>query len=196
MRSLRIRYSSSSNSRWVSSIARSPRVTSWVSAFSDQVADAQRRRAARGAAAQQRAHPRQQLLALEGLDEVVVGAGVEALHARLQRVAGGEDQDRHVVVARAALRATSRPSTSGRPRSRITRSGANACACSSAVGAVGGGAHLVALHAQRALQRLGDVLVVLDDEDAGGTGEVVHIGDLIVVGLTVAGPNDAASGSM
>ena len=44
-----------------------------------------------------------------------------------------------------------------------------------AVGAVGGGAHLVALHAQRALQRLGDVVVILDDEHAGGTGEVVHI---------------------
>ena len=31
IRSLRIRYSSSSNSRWVSSTGRSPRVTSWVS---------------------------------------------------------------------------------------------------------------------------------------------------------------------
>ena len=36
MRSLRIRYSSSSNSRWVSSTARSPRTTSWVSAFRDR----------------------------------------------------------------------------------------------------------------------------------------------------------------
>src|ERR1700722_1989890 len=46
-----------------------------------EVADAQRGRAARGAAAQQRAQAREQLLTLEGLDEVVVGARVEPLHA-------------------------------------------------------------------------------------------------------------------
>ena len=37
-------------------------------------------------------------------------------------------------------------------------------------GAVARDAHLVALHPQRALERLGDVLVVLDDEDAGCAG--------------------------
>ena len=81
MRSLRIRYSSSSNSRWVSSIARSPRATSWVSGLSDRSATTSEARAARRAAAQQRAQAGQQLLALERLDEVVVGAGVEALDA-------------------------------------------------------------------------------------------------------------------
>src|SRR5436189_1209243 len=39
-----------------------------------QVADHERRRAARWPAAQERPQPRQQLLALEGLDEVIVGA--------------------------------------------------------------------------------------------------------------------------
>ncbi len=39
---------------------------------------------------------------------------------------------------------------------------------------VGGRAHLVSLHAQRALERLGDVLVVLDDEHPWCAGEVVH----------------------
>ena len=34
--------------------------------------------------------------------------------------------------------------------------------------AVAGDAHLVALHPQRALQHLGDLLVVLDNEDAHG----------------------------
>jgi hypothetical protein len=40
---------------------------------------------------------------------------------------------------------------------------------------VAGGAHLIALHAQRALERLGDVLVILDDQYARGAGEVVHV---------------------
>ena len=63
-----------------------------------EVADAQRGHPARRAAAQQRAHAREQLLALERLDEVVVGADVEPLHARLQRVARGQHQDRRVVA--------------------------------------------------------------------------------------------------
>ena len=50
-------------------------------------------------------------------------------------------------------------------------------------GAIGGGAHLVALHPQGALERLGDVLVVLDDEDAGCTGKVIHELDLYVTGV-------------
>ena len=98
MRSLRIRYSSSSNSRWVSSIgALAARDLVGVD-VEREIADAQGSRAARRAAAQQGAHPREQLLALERLDEIVVGARVETLYAGLERVARGEDQDRHVVV--------------------------------------------------------------------------------------------------
>src|SRR4051795_1391150 len=62
-----------------------------------QVGDDERRAAPRGPAAQQRAQPGEQLLALERLDEVVVGARVEALDARLDRVARGQHEDRHVV---------------------------------------------------------------------------------------------------
>ena len=40
----------------------------------------------------------EQLLQVERLDEVVVGAGVEALDAGVDRVARGEHQDRHVAV--------------------------------------------------------------------------------------------------
>src|ERR671921_1422290 len=54
-----------------------------------QVRHAQGRHAARGAAPQQRAHAGEQLLALERLDQVVVGADVQSLDARLQRVARG-----------------------------------------------------------------------------------------------------------
>src|SRR5215207_8726792 len=63
-----------------------------------EVPDAQRRHAAGRAAAQERAHAGQQLLALERLDEVVVRADVEALHARVERVARGEHEDRGVVL--------------------------------------------------------------------------------------------------
>src|SRR3954466_7509973 len=56
-----------------------------------QVRHPQRRHPARRALARQRAHPRQQLLALEGLAEVADGADVEALDARVKRVARGQD---------------------------------------------------------------------------------------------------------
>src|SRR3954454_5070462 len=63
-----------------------------------QVADPQRRHPAGRPAPQERAHPRQQLLALERLDQVIVGPDVEPLHAGLERIAGGQDQDRRVVL--------------------------------------------------------------------------------------------------
>src|SRR3954451_24957953 len=57
-----------------------------------------RRHPARRPPPQQRAHAREQLLSLERLDEVVVGADVEALDARVECVARGEDEDRRVVL--------------------------------------------------------------------------------------------------
>ena len=48
-----------------------------------------------GRAAQQRAHARQHLLEMEGLGDVIVGAGVEALHLVAPAVARGEHQHRH-----------------------------------------------------------------------------------------------------
>ena len=43
--------------------------------------------------------------------------------------------------------------------------------------AVGGGANVVALHAQGALENLGDLVVVLDDEHTGWTGVIAHADD-------------------
>ena len=63
-----------------------------------QVADDDVGASARRAAPQQGAHAREQLVALERLDEIVVGARVEALDASVDGVAGGEDQDRDVAV--------------------------------------------------------------------------------------------------
>src|SRR5215217_3181907 len=62
-----------------------------------EVADAQRGHAARRAPAQQRAQPCEQLLALERLDEVVVGPDVESLDTGVERVARGQHEDRSVV---------------------------------------------------------------------------------------------------
>ena len=47
-----------------------------------------------GGAAQQRAQPRQHLLHVEGLGDIIVGAGVEALDLVAPAVARGEDQHR------------------------------------------------------------------------------------------------------
>src|SRR5919107_4220304 len=63
-----------------------------------EVADDERRAPVRRPAAQERAQAREQLLALEGLDEVVVGARVEALDARLDCVARREHEDRDVAL--------------------------------------------------------------------------------------------------
>ena len=48
-----------------------------------------------GGAAQQRADPRQHFLEMKRLGDIVVGAGVEALHLVAPAVARGEDQHRH-----------------------------------------------------------------------------------------------------
>ena len=48
-----------------------------------------------GRAAQQRAHPRQHFFEMKRLRDVIVGAGVEALHLVAPAVARGEHQHRH-----------------------------------------------------------------------------------------------------
>ena len=48
-----------------------------------------------GGAAHQRPQPRQHLLHMERLGDVIVGAGVDALDLVAPPVAGGQDQDRH-----------------------------------------------------------------------------------------------------
>ena len=139
-----------------------------------EIADAQRRHAARRAAPQQRAHAREQLLALERLDEVVVGADVEALDARLQRVAGGEHQDRRVVavVAQAlgdidAVQPRQTEVEDDDVRQERVR-------LVEPAHAVRGELDLIALEAQRALEDLRDLLVVFDDEHADGTTGGFH----------------------
>ncbi len=65
-----------------------------------QIAVADGRIAASRLAANQRPHARAEFVEIERLDEVIVCAGVEALHAVGHRIARGDDQHRQRVAAR------------------------------------------------------------------------------------------------
>ena len=138
-----------------------------------QVADGERRLAARRPAAQQRAQPRQQLLALERLDQVVVGAGVEPLDPRLDRVARGQHEDRDVVGAPQRLGHLD-PVEPRQPEVEDHQVGQEGVGEVERADPVAGDLDVVALHPQRALEDLGDRVVVLDDQDPGGAFEIVH----------------------
>jgi len=66
-----------------------------------------------------------QLLQREGLDEVVVGAGVEAGDAVGHGIARGEHEHRRLVAVGAHAPETSRPSTTGIDTSRTIASNAS-----------------------------------------------------------------------
>ena len=149
----------------MSSISRSPRVDLAGVGVEAQVADHERGAAARRTAAHQRAHPREQLLALERLHEVVVGAGVEALDAVVELAAGGEDQDRHVGLG-AQPPADLDPVEAGQAEVEDDQVGDELLRGPQRLDPVDRGADLVALLAQGAAQDVGDRLVVLDHEHA------------------------------
>ena len=161
----------------VSSISRSPRLHLAGVGVEREVADLERGGAARRPAAQQRPDPRQQLLALEGLDQVVVGAAVEAVDAVLGLGPGGQHQDRHVAVG-AQAPADLDAVEPGQAEVEDDQVGDEAGGDVERLDAVGGGADLVALVAQRAAQDVGDLGVVLDDQDAAA--------DLFSVSVSIA----------
>src|SRR3954453_4822279 len=134
----------------------------------DQVGHAQRRHAARWPAPQQRAHAREQLLPLERLDKVVVGAHVEPLDARVQRVARGEHEDRRVVLVAPQLPRDLDAIHAREPEVEHDQVGEERLRVVQRLRAVARQLDVVALHAQRALEDLGELLGVLDDEHADG----------------------------
>jgi hypothetical protein len=134
-----------------------------------QVGHPERRHSARRPPPQQRAHAREQLLALERLDQVVVGADVESFHARVQRVARGQHEDRRVVLVAAQLARDLDAVHPGETQVQNDQVGEEGLGVIQGLRAVVGELHVVALHAQRALEDLGDLLIVLDDEYADGT---------------------------
>src|SRR4051812_36871968 len=134
----------------------------------DEVAYLHRGGATRGTAPQQRPDPRQQLLALERLDQVIVGAAVEAGDAVLGLGAGGQHQDRHVAIAAQAPTDLD-PVESRQAEVEDDEVGKEAGSDVERLGSVGGGADFVALVAERAAEHVGDVDVVLDDENAAAS---------------------------
>src|SRR5437868_3016218 len=139
-----------------------------------QVADDQRRGAPRRPAAQQRAQPGEQLLAFERLDDVVVGARVQALDPLLEPVAGGEHEDADVVLALAQLLGDLDAVELGQPEIQQDHVGQEGMRLIQRIHAVAREAHVVALHPQRTLERERDLVVVLDHEHARGARKVVH----------------------
>src|SRR5215218_4700495 len=139
-----------------------------------QVAHPQRRHPARRPTAQQCPQAREQLLALERLDEAVVGADVEPFHARVERVARGEHEDRRVVVVAPQPPRDVDPVEPGQPEVEHDQVGQERVDVLERLDAVARELDLVALPAQRALEDLRDVLVVLDDEHANGAVRSVH----------------------
>ena len=138
-----------------------------------QVADGQRRLAARRPAPEQRPQPRQQLLALERLDQVVVGPGVEALDARLDRVTRGQHEDRDVVGLAQALGDLD-PVELRQPEVEDDQVGEEGVRLVERADPVGRDLDVVALQPQRALEDLGDRLVVLDHQYPRGALVVSH----------------------
>ena len=151
-------------------------------------ADLERGGAARRTAAQQGPDPGQQLLALEGLDEVVVGAAVEAGHPVLGLGAGGQHQDRDVAVA--AQAAADLDAVHPRqPEVEHDQVRNEAGGDVERLDSVGRGAYFVALVAERAAQDVGDVDVVLDDQDAAA--DLVDLGEHeAMVPAQIAAPRD------
>src|SRR4051812_42039454 len=139
-----------------------------------QVADDQRRAAPRRAPAQERAQPRQQLLEVERLDQVVVGAGVEPLDARVDRVARGEHQDRHVAVGAQAAGDLDAVDL-GQPQVEHDGVGLEHRGLVERLAAVGGEADVVALAAQRPAYDVADVGVVLDDQHSCPVSHRSHV---------------------
>ena len=121
-------------------------------------------------AAQQRAHAREQLLEREGLDDVVVRAGVEAGDAVADGVARGQHQHRAALlpVRRMCLQ-TSSPSIPGMSTSSTSASGwPFAPSRSIASEPVGRELDLVALELESPPQRLAYRPLVVDDHDLHG----------------------------
>src|SRR4051812_23615763 len=154
----------------------------------DEIAHLHRGGAARRAAAQQRPDPRQQLLALEWLDQVVVGAAVEAGHPVLGLSPCRQHQDRHVAVA-AQAPADLDSIEPGQAEIEHDEIGNEAGGDVESLGPVGGGADFVALVAERAAQDIGDVDVVLDDQDS--PARLFHFGEhRPMVAAEMAAPRD------
>jgi hypothetical protein len=147
----------------VSEIGSPPRLTGVPGHVDVEVADRERLGPLVVAAAQPGPHPGDELLGLERLDDVVVGAGLEADDDVDGVGLGGEHDDRDAGLGR-ICRHTSMPSRPGSIRSSRTRSGGLSRKAAEGLVAVGAEHRLEALAAQHDPEHLGQRGVVVDDE--------------------------------
>ena len=161
----RSRYSSSSNSRTVSSTRAAAARDFSRHEIDLEIADAQAQRLGDPAAPQQRADPRQHLLERERLDQIVVGAAVEAGHAILERVARRQHQHRRLVAA-LAQRSENLQAVAARQH-EIEQDDVERLGVQPEERAFAGvlDRDVVAFAVQPFPQGVGDLLFVLDDED-------------------------------
>ena len=127
--------------------------------------------------ARQRAQPRQQLLEGERLDEVVVGAGVEAGDAVVDAIAGGEHEDRGLRATGPELAAHGEAVQLGQEQVEDDDVEGDAARPIECLAPRDGDVHGVALFLKAALDVRGDAPLVFDDED-------VHAPPLVVAGTT------------
>ena len=130
-----------------------------------QVTDREQGRTARRMAPEQGADARQQFGPLEGLDQVVVGAGVEAGDPVLGVGPGGQHQDRHLRVL-AQLGAHLEAVHSGQSQVEHDQVGHELGGDLQPLRAVTARPDFIALGTQCPPEHVNDVVVVLDDQDA------------------------------
>jgi hypothetical protein len=121
-------------------------------------------------AAQHGSYPGLQLLQRKRLDEIVVGAQVQAVHPVFQRIARGEHQDRQIAGPARTRRRISKPSMPGSPMSSTTRSNSSVASTVFASDAVAGDLHHVSRLVQVPRQPVAQYFVVLYDQDAHRDG--------------------------
>ena len=134
-----------------------------------QVGEAQRccrPRLGRLGAAQQRPQPRLELLQRERLDEVVVGAGVQAGDAIVDGVARGQHQHRRAIAGVAQAPADLEAVDPGHRDVEHDRVVARVGQAIQRLAAVGRELDLIAVQAQRAIQRGPHRGLVVDDQHA------------------------------
>jgi len=124
--------------------------------------------------AQESAYARAQLFDRERLDEVVVGARVETLDAILDGVAGGDDEDRHSVLAAAKRTAHLEPVDAGHQNVEDDRVRRVRSVVGERFGAVGRLVDVV-VDAERPRDGRADRRVVVDDENARIHAHIVAI---------------------
>ena len=116
-------------------------------------------------AAKDRVHASQQFLDAERLDDVVVGAGAQTADAVGRRIARGQEDHRHLRAGRAQVVQHAEAVEAGHHHVEHDQVRVVLGDRHQGRRAVVGGDRLEAVEAQRGRDEVGDVVLVVDDED-------------------------------